>query len=101
MKELDRLKEMLDKANIPYETCDEDLDYFGHKRICRVHYPQNSPFVCSAIQGYGTYGNEENLIEIMGLLTEEEKELDNVVGHLTAEEVFQRIKNHWDTKDDK
>jgi hypothetical protein len=31
-------------------------------------------------------------IEIMGLLTPEEQEYDSVVGYLTAEEVFRRIK---------
>lgn len=32
----------------------------------------------------------------MGLLTEEESKYDSVVGYLTAQEVFNRIKNHYD-----
>ena len=42
----------------------------------------------------GTYGSEEDKLEIMGLLTEIEEEEDSVRGWLTAEEVFKRIKKH-------
>lgn len=102
MKELDVLKSMLDEAKIPYEINDSPkLVNFPECTINRIAYPSIDNRVCSAIQGYGTYGNEENLIEIMGLLTDEEKELDYVVGHLTAKEVFERIKKHWEAKDDK
>ena len=52
--------------------------------------------VCSVIQGTCTYGGLENKLEIMGLLTEEEAENDSVCGWLTAEDVFQRIKAHWE-----
>ena len=46
----------------------------------------------SAIEGFGSYGYADDLIEIMGLLTPEESENDSVKGWLTAEEVFKRIK---------
>ena len=42
----------------------------------------------------GTYGSEEDKLEITGLLTEIEEEEDSVRGWLTAEEVFKRIKKH-------
>ena len=84
MDEFDKLVKMLDDARIPYERCDGI-------EIRRIHYPQNENFTCSAICGRGTYGNEKGLIEIMGLLTPEEEEMDSVVGHLTAKEVFGRI----------
>ena len=45
----------------------------------------------------GSYGYKDGLIEIMGLLTEEEREQDDVVGYLTPEEVFRRIKRDWET----
>ena len=51
--------------------------------------------VCSAIQTNFSYGHEDDLIEIMGLLTEEEREEDSVKGWLAAEEVFKRIEKHW------
>lgn len=51
--------------------------------------------VCSAIQTNFSYGHELDLIEIMGLLTEEEREEDSVKGWLAAEEVFKRIEKHW------
>lgn len=62
----------------------------------RIAYPDNEKVVCSAIEHNGSYGREVDKIEIMGLLTEEESKYDSVVGYLTAQEVFNRIKNHYD-----
>lgn len=54
--------------------------------------------ICSAIETPFSYGHENDRIEIMGLLTEEEEaNFDSVTGNLTAEDVFERIKAHWDT----
>ena len=83
------LRDRLDEAGIPYEN----VDGCG---MSRVHYPHRYPFVCSAIWGEGSYGYENGLIEIMGLLTPEEEEYDSVVGNLTVDEVFNRIKNDWE-----
>ena len=52
--------------------------------------------VCSVIEHCGSYGREEDKLEIMGLLTEEELEVDEVKGYLTAEEVFGRIIDDWE-----
>ena len=57
--------------------------------------PENDR-VLSAIEHGGSYGNSYDKIEIMGLLTPEEGTEDDVVGWLTAEDVYGRIKNHWD-----
>ena len=38
------------------------------------------------------------MIEIMGLLTDEERECDNVVGGLTAKDVFEHIKKHYESE---
>ena len=62
----------------------------------RIAYPNDEKTVCSAIEHNGSYGREADKIEIMGLMTEEENECDGVVGWLTAEEVFNRIKKHYD-----
>lgn len=101
--EILRLKEMLEKEHIPFKyekhlTTAFDFLYglSGRQHIC---YPEKDPqkTICSVIQGPGTYGNEENRIEIMGLITaaEMEKAKDDVLGWLSAENVFERIKNHW------
>ena len=111
-KEIFKLKEMLEREKIPFkwsegwgynkEKLEEiktiDPDLAEHYQIC---YPvfDDSHRVLSAIQGYGTYGAEEDLIEIMGLLTPEEAQHDCVLGYLTAENVFNRIKNHYYRKD--
>lgn len=44
------------------------------------------------IEYFGSYGQENDLLEIMGGLTIEERENDIVLGYLTAEEVFKRFK---------
>ena len=86
-----------------YESCtlydrDDDTEYnrLVNVSIKRIKYPCIDKFVCSAIQGDYTYGGRENLIEIMGLLTDEELQFDEVRGYLTADEVFRRIKADWD-----
>lgn len=92
--EIRRLADMLDRNNIPFDT--ETL--FGGMHIA---YPKfatdDEPCVCSVILHNGSYGREVGLLEIMGLLTKEERKHDEVVGFLTAEDVFERIKKHWDS----
>lgn len=56
-----------------------------------VVYRPNGSRLISVIEGYGTYGMEDDLLEIMGLLTPEELEWNSVCGSLTAEDVFGRI----------
>ncbi len=65
----------------------------GHQII----YAGNSEcnIVCSVIQHDYSYGGTADLLEIAGLLTEEEKKRVFVVGWQTAEDVFGRIVNHW------
>ena len=81
---------MLENENIPFEF----REIFGGYQIC---YPKiGNERICSVIEHEGSYGNEEDLLEIMGLLTANEKECDYVVGYLSAEDVFNRIKHHWE-----
>lgn len=96
MKEIERLKAMLEGADIPFEY-DENGDICFSAQLC---YPENTveKRVCSVIQNCYSYGGEENLLEIAGLLTDEEKETDEVAGWLSAEQVFNRIKRHWELK---
>lgn len=90
--EILKLKEMLEQAKIPFEWDDKHFD--GYHLIYAVEDEQ----VCSVIEFFGSYGASRDLLEIMGLMTEEEqrKTGDEVLGNLTAENVFNRIKSHWD-----
>ena len=95
-KEIFRLKKMLEDANIPFDFFEMDpearkiMPEFEHWHI---NYPNRGNFIVSAVEGFGTYGEQDDKLEIMGGLTEEEKEEGyEVVGWPTAEEVFERIK---------
>lgn len=48
--------------------------------------------VCDAICHWSSYGHQTGLIEIMGLTHND----DSVEGYLNADEVFTRIKEHWE-----
>ncbi len=91
--QFEKLKKLLDEAEIPYET-----DYIPQAGNKQIAYPSHSDRVCSVVHGPWSYGGAFGHLEIMGLLTPEEKELDDVVGWLTADEVFGRIKRHWETR---
>lgn len=91
--EIFRLRKMLDENEIPYVFNDTSCVGYKHYQIA---YPNNEDTrIVSVIEGTGTYGNESNLLEIMGLLTAEEREEDSVRGYLTAEDVFDRILKHY------
>lgn len=88
-KEPLRLASMCLAHNIPF-----DIAEMCHGLI--ICYPcQGEGFVSDAICHDGSYGRQEGLLEIMGLLTEEELKYDSVLGHLTAEQVFERWHKHW------
>ena len=98
--EIFKLKEMLEEANIPFVYKDESWEYPHSETKIWYHYHIYYPIdgkkrICSIIQGDGSYGREQDLLEIMGLLTKKEEEHNSVVGHLTAEEVFERISMHY------
>ena len=126
-KEIFKLKEMLEKAEIPYIFIDrfeedrklmknneylneylKDKEYyqillFDDFREVMERYNtykvfDNEKIIISIVQGYGTYGEEDDLLEIMGLLTEEEEKIDSVTGYLTAEDVFNRIVKYFKNK---
>jgi len=92
--EMDKLIQMLEQFEDTQEEYIFDLekDDFGCYHIL---YPNNIIRECSVICNPMSYGHEEGLLEIMGLLTREESEDDDVVGWLTAEDVFNRIVKDW------
>lgn len=98
-KEIFKLKVMLDNANIPYEFLDRSwvlLNKIEHPSYQIIVYKQNSEDrLISVVEGYGTYGEQEDLLEIMGCLTEKEEQEDRVLGHLSADEIFERIKKNY------
>ena len=57
-----------------------------------VVYDENGKYLWDAICFYGSYGFEDGLLEIYGnIVTDEEREIDNVVGYLTAEDIINRL----------
>ena len=85
MKEIFKLKELLEDANIPFEFI-ERKEMEGYQIV----YEHNEKFVCSVIQHKFSYGYDVNLLEMLGLT-----KYDDVEGYLSAEEVFERIKKHY------
>lgn len=94
-KEIFKLKKMLEDAKIPFDFYERDAEIkaiIPEWEHWHINYPSKKDCVISAIEGTGTYGAEEDKLEIMGGLTEEEAKHDTVEGWLTAEDVFERIK---------
>ena len=85
--EILKLDKMLTDAQIPH-TLGRFMDGW------QVIYPDKEKWVADAIEHRGSYGHEENLLEIMGLIKPEET-CDTVLGWLTAEDVFQRFSEHY------
>ena len=86
-----KLSDMLTAANIPYELTTDPMGNSDNQ----LWYPNYENNVMDAICNKYSYGGNEGLIEIMGLLTEEEAEYDDVIGYLTPENVFERIARHY------
>ena len=108
-KEIFKLKKMLENAKIPFDF----IIGFGYPEeirkmyplICehyQICYPSEKDRWISVIEGLGTYGGDFDKLEIMGGLTPLESyqkyttEEDEVIGYLTAKNVFNRIKNHYE-----
>lgn len=84
--EMDKLIPMLCKADIPF-------DLAIHMGRPQIIYPSLENHVCDAVLHWGSYGHEQGLLEIMGLVDEDAG--DDVEGWLTAEQVFDRILDHY------
>lgn len=115
MNELDKLRDMLTAAEIPFESIQEEFDeeyikrspcpefYAGNRR-----YHQNQiiygryndkdfngwvvPWKFDGICHYGSYGVEQGLIETYGSLGTDSKGEPRV---MTAEQAFEIIKNDY------
>ena len=113
MIEILKLKQMLEEANIPFEFTDDKNNYKEIEATnnlalikaaeelansYQIIIYKNGEILCDVIYGYGSYGYEQGLLEIMGGLTKEENENSSVLGYLTAEEVFKRFKYCYDNE---
>ena len=77
---IEELAKLLDEAKVPYirnSIWDGEQIRIGT--------------LCDAVCHNFSYGNEDNLLEIMGAVTEEEGEFGGVLGFLTPEEVAKRF----------
>lgn len=99
---------MLEKAEIPFEFIegfgyDKRLksmypDILDHYQIC---YPRKGEGqIISVIGGFGAHGDTADRLEIMGGLTPWERyhHGNSVIGWLTAENVFKRIKKDYEER---
>lgn len=84
--EMTKLIEILKKNNIPFEVT-------SCGGAPQVWYPNRKHVVCDAVCHKFSFGGKDGLLEIMGLVDEEEVG-DEVEGYLTAEEVANRIFEH-------
>ena len=90
-KEILKLDQMLTEENIPH-TLSRAFDGW---QVCYPNERKTEECIMDAIEHFGSYGHENDKLEIMGLLTPEEEEYDSVLGYLTAEDVFERIRKNY------
>lgn len=89
-REILRLYNMLAADGIPV-VLQKKYDGWQLEYPCRYTEGERA---CSVVENFGSYGHEDDRLEIMGLLTDEEEENDSVRGWLTAEDVYLRIVSH-------
>ena len=103
--EILKLAEMMKAAKIPYSMITNERGFW-------MKYPEEENFVCSIIENDFSDGHNNDRLEIMGLLTEDEKKEDPayirgrqaynekhcVRGWLTADDVFGRISTDWNNR---
>lgn len=92
--EIKKLHDMLNEANISHTfiDCMGGVGYGLVYPSYQIIIEKDGCRLCDAIYNPISYGYEEGLLEIAGGLTEEEQEVDSVLGWLTADEVFKRFK---------
>lgn len=97
--EIGNLHSMLEDAGIPHlygrRNGGYALRYFGDNDLgtCSMDF-YDPKLVCDVIEFPGSYGFEDDLLEVSGLIYDNED--DSVTGGLTAERVFQAIKEHYE-----
>ena len=87
MNEMEKLIKVLEILDIPHKVTNQQ--WAGETP--QIWYPNTENPKMDVICHEYSYGGKNGLLEIMGLLTDEEAEYDSVVGYLTAENVLARI----------
>ena len=85
MKEILRLKEMLESENIPFVFFERE-EVKGYQ----IFKTRMGKIIFSVVQHKYSYGNDVNLLEMWDMSK------DDVEGYLSAEDVFERIKKHYE-----
>ena len=100
--ELEKLDHLLTEAGVPFENFGMQICYYGPEgrpkpKDSNVWQGSGVGAVCSVIAN--GYGSSEGFLEISGLMTQEEMDRvhDTVLGYLTAEDVFARIRAHYES----
>ena len=117
MNAIDRLRKMLDEANIPYDSycetyedrfkefkddywqrrmaeCEAD-NYFRNQIIIGRNKSDCASWLFDAIYQYGSYGRHEDMLETYGEFGADEEGNPKV---MTTQEAFDIIKNLYDNK---
>ncbi len=94
MTEMEKLENYLKEHGYQYERIiEEGFIEFGMKFGCRnqiVVYKDDKPD-WDAICHPGSYGYEQGLLEVMGSRVVRPSDGDSVCGHLTAQQVIDRL----------
>lgn len=96
LTELNKLEEYLKVNGILYERVDDDgypvpFDGGMFDRHQIIVYNKDGKRMWDAVCHYGSYGADEGLLEVMGIIVDEEIVGDTVEGNLTAEDIIKRI----------
>ena len=92
MNEILKLKRMLEADNIPFDFNDRMFGGTVPAYLIIIRDINTGEQMCDAIFFEGSLGHSCGLLEIMGGLTRDEENDSDVLGWLTAEEVYKRFK---------
>lgn len=86
-KEIIRLHKMLEEAEIPHQL----KRWYDGWQVCYPAYIPLEGCTCSVIETFFSNGNKADLLEVSGLQADTDD-------WYTAEDVFARIKAHWEER---
>ena len=84
-KEIHKLDKLLTDASIPHTFS----SFYDGWQVC---YPTDKNRLLDAVEHFGSYGANKDLLEIMNFA---KGRPNGIEGWLSAEEVFDRIKHHY------
>lgn len=84
--QIDILIALCELTKLPHKV----VEHMGRPAVC---FPDSISSISDAVCHYGSYGHQQGLIEIMGLVQADTG--DSVEGWLTAAEVFCRWYTYW------